>query len=99
MSLIPCPDCGKQISDQASTCIECGRPLESKPPNKDTSDSSEPVKKGRQRSKLRNDLGNAFALVGIIVSIIAGIYFGSFPVGIVSAFATVGVGIWIAYGS
>lgn len=27
MALITCPDCGKQISDQANTCIHCGRPM------------------------------------------------------------------------
>ena len=28
MALIVCPDCGKQISDQANVCIHCGRPME-----------------------------------------------------------------------
>lgn len=27
MPLIYCPDCGKQISDQAQFCINCGRPM------------------------------------------------------------------------
>ena len=27
MALIFCPDCGKQISDQAAMCIHCGRPM------------------------------------------------------------------------
>lgn len=27
MALIYCPDCGKQISDQAAMCIHCGRPM------------------------------------------------------------------------
>lgn len=27
MALIPCPDCGKLVSDQAPTCIGCGRPM------------------------------------------------------------------------
>lgn len=27
MALISCPDCGKQISDQAPSCIGCGRPM------------------------------------------------------------------------
>jgi hypothetical protein len=29
MALIECPDCGKQISDAAATCIHCGRPKDS----------------------------------------------------------------------
>lgn len=27
MSLIKCPECGKEISDKSSTCIHCGFPL------------------------------------------------------------------------
>jgi hypothetical protein len=27
MSLVACPDCGKQISDTAPTCLACGRPM------------------------------------------------------------------------
>ena len=32
MALITCPDCGKQISDQAPVCPECGRPSNQQPP-------------------------------------------------------------------
>lgn len=28
MSLIKCPECGKEISDKANVCIHCGCPLE-----------------------------------------------------------------------
>lgn len=31
MALIQCPDCGKQISDLASVCIHCGRPMAGQP--------------------------------------------------------------------
>lgn len=27
MALIKCPECGKEVSDKASTCIHCGYPL------------------------------------------------------------------------
>jgi hypothetical protein len=30
--LTPCPECGRQISDQAPWCPHCGRPLASPPP-------------------------------------------------------------------
>jgi len=29
MALITCPECGRQVSDQAVTCIHCGYPLPS----------------------------------------------------------------------
>ncbi len=31
MSLLPCPDCGHDVSDAAPSCIHCGRPLLSAP--------------------------------------------------------------------
>lgn len=31
MALIACPDCGRQVSDQALACPQCGRPLRSMP--------------------------------------------------------------------
>ena len=27
MALVVCPDCQKQISDTASACVNCGRPM------------------------------------------------------------------------
>lgn len=45
MALIKCPDCGKEVSDIAPSCPNCGRPInlqnhspaQSQPPNKKTS--------------------------------------------------------------
>jgi len=34
MALISCPECGKEVSDQALSCIHCGYPLQSFPPPK-----------------------------------------------------------------
>jgi hypothetical protein len=61
--------------------------------------SAEAMKAGRQRSKLRNDLGNAVGLVGVGVAAVVGLASGSFALGFVLALVAVGVGIWIAYGS
>lgn len=32
MALIPCPDCGREISDAAPSCLGCGRPMHSLAP-------------------------------------------------------------------
>ena len=40
MSLIECPDCQKQISDQAPTCIHCGRPMHTAPAEQPAADNS-----------------------------------------------------------
>lgn len=42
MPLIECPDCGKQVSDRASSCIGCGAPLNDNGETK-SADLNEPV--------------------------------------------------------
>jgi hypothetical protein len=37
MTLTPCPDCGREISDQATICPGCGRPLAQRFPANDRS--------------------------------------------------------------
>ena len=32
MALVTCPDCGREVSDQAPACPNCGRPLRATPP-------------------------------------------------------------------
>ena len=32
MALMACPDCGRQVSDQALACPQCGRPFRSAEP-------------------------------------------------------------------
>jgi hypothetical protein len=31
MALITCTECGKQISDKAATCVQCGAPVDNRP--------------------------------------------------------------------
>jgi hypothetical protein len=47
---------------------------------------------------LRNDLGNATALFGLAIAIVAGVASSSFVTGFVIAAVSVGLGMWIAYG-
>lgn len=44
MALIECPDCKKQISDQAPACIHCGHPMQPAQP-------TQPVKKDNSNTK------------------------------------------------
>jgi len=32
MSMISCPDCGRQVSSSAASCLGCGRPIAYQPP-------------------------------------------------------------------
>ena len=32
MALVSCPDCGTQVSDAATACLKCGRPMKEAPP-------------------------------------------------------------------
>lgn len=54
MALIKCPECGKEISDKAKVCINCGCPL------------SEMVTSGTVRIKMPNDIVEG--LVGLFSS-------------------------------
>lgn len=98
MALIACPDCGKHISDQAASCNGCGRPMAEGVSGKFSPGSSEAVKKGVQRSKLRGDVGQAVALVGIMVAVIVGIATTAVA-GFSVALVAIGIGAWISYGS
>lgn len=40
MALIPCSECGKEISDKAKSCPNCGAPVAA---SQETSDPSEPT--------------------------------------------------------
>lgn len=50
MALVTCPDCGKQVSEHAPSCIHCGRPLKADLVNNPSAGSAEAVKKGDLRS-------------------------------------------------
>ena len=98
MALVTCPDCKSEISDQAASCIKCGRPMSRDLSDQPAAGSAEAVKKGRQRSKLRNDLGMGIALIAIIGAIFAGAA-TSVQVGAAVAFIGVGIAVYVAYGS
>lgn len=92
MGLVGCPDCGKQLSDQAAQCIHCGRPMEMSPRH---GTSSNAVKAGHQRAKWRYEAGNAIGIVGVLFSF--WVMLASFPLGILLLLASAGFGIWLAY--
>lgn len=98
MPLIQCPDCGAQVSDQAQACIKCGRPLSTDLQDQPAAGSAQAAKKGRQRSKLRNDLGNAIGFISVCVAVVVGMA-TSFGTGIVVALVGIGIGLYVAYGS
>jgi hypothetical protein len=58
MALIKCPECGKEISDQANSCPNCGVPIHNVPTNQST--------KGK--------LGNVFIILAVICWVISFIY-------------------------
>jgi hypothetical protein len=98
MALITCPDCGKQISEQAASCINCGRPLRSELVGQPAAGSAEATKKGQQRSKLRTDLGGAIAFVGLPFAVVVGMA-SSATAGWITALVVLAIAIWVAYGS
>lgn len=98
MALITCPDCGKQVSEKAASCIHCGRPLQSDLVGQPSAGSAEANKKGQQRSRLRTDLGSAVAFVGLPVALVVGMATSAMA-GWVTAMVVLGIAMWITYGS
>lgn len=96
MALITCPDCGKQVSDQATSCIGCGRPLRAAPAKQPTAGSAKATEKGVQRAKWKYDLGNAIGGIGVAIGIVVMIA-GSTIGGLVTMLVIGGIGVWLAY--
>ena len=55
MTLVTCPECSHEVSDQANACVNCGYPLKHKQPNSTVSTRPECV----------------YGLIGFIFSIVA----------------------------
>lgn len=70
MSLIKCPDCGKEISSHAESCPHCGYPLKKKSEIRPTNSIVEDEFDVRTFGAF---FGSGLLLVGGIVTIIGGI--------------------------
>jgi hypothetical protein len=75
MALIQCPDCGKEISDTAPTCINCGRVMRS-PPAVQTApappvvvNAPAPAREGCFLQTMNVGCGLIFAFIALIVII------------------------------
>lgn len=92
MALVKCPDCSKEVSDQAPACIHCGRPLkQAVQPG-----SAKAVEKGVQRSRFRYEAGTAIGSLGVIFGIIVCLF--NLWVGLILVVGFAALGLWMAYG-
>ena len=102
MSLIACPECGREVSDKAAACPDCAYPL-----NQDRAANSETVKAGTQRATASYEIGYAvqvaeahglvFGILGFFLALLVGYGTGSFAVGVVLAVAALVGGISMQY--
>lgn len=60
MALVTCPDCGKQVSDTAKMCINCGRVLK---------DQTVTIEKTGKRIKLAMLVSVAALILGAMISV------------------------------
>lgn len=95
MALTQCPDCSREVSDQAESCIHCGCPLRALPPlsQRAVEDS---VKRGSQRSALAGGVGNGVALIAICAAVVLGMA-GAGTAALWVLVLGVAFGVWIAY--
>lgn len=91
MGLVKCPDCSKDVSDQAATCIHCGSPLKETP----SVNMAHNVQKGVQRSKLKSESGNTIGIMGLLIGAV--LCFFNLGLGIAVIIGSVAIGLWLAY--
>lgn len=86
MTLISCPECSHQISDRATSCPSCGRPLNNRQVT-DTKSSIQTIEKTGKKYKAIQGLGCLCAILAIF-AIMAGTDSGS-DIGLLMAIAAV----------
>ncbi len=68
MALINCPECGKQVSDKAEQCPDCGLPIN--PTNKPKSKPTQNIIVERREGCFLQTLNAGCTVVGIIILLI-----------------------------
>lgn len=79
MALIKCNECGKDVSDKASVCMNCGSPIESSKKYLDNANVNNTVANYEVNIKANENIVNTnncngFSLVGFILSIVSFIF-------------------------
>lgn len=62
MPLVKCPDCGKEVSDQAPTCPQCGRPLKAQPKPADNQSGMSSMEKWWRLSAILSVFSMVFSM-------------------------------------
>lgn len=65
MSLVKCPECGKDVSDAATSCPNCGHPIHARPASPPASSAAPATEKMRAGKKA--PLGSVGAFVAFII--------------------------------
>ena len=70
MALVKCPDCAREVSDQATVCPQCGHPLKVAPrfkgPPDECSSCGGPLKAGKEAKS--EGSGCLIAVVGLLLA-------------------------------
>jgi hypothetical protein len=88
MALVTCEDCGKDISDQALACPNCGRPMVSKP----EPDEAEPV------PELAGEMNWKRVAVFTVVLFLATAA-AAFPFGFIQGYSRGAPPDWLSFGN
>lgn len=71
MALIVCPECGKECSNQATSCPHCGAPISKAPVNRNSVNSNKLSEEELKSRRIRN------AIIGAIGGLIGALIFSS----------------------
>lgn len=83
MALITCPECGKQISERATNCPNCGYPLHSQT-TKQTRNGVKPKNSNQQKEVYPADSLDTKRTIGLIIGIIGVIAFIIMTIGFIA---------------
>jgi len=70
MSLINCPDCGYQVSNNAECCPKCGYPIAGNKPIQANSDKIQTIEQTSKKYKLQQLLSSLLVIGSVIVLIV-----------------------------
>lgn len=103
MGIVTCPDCQNEVSDQAPSCPNCGRPIRG---GRGTEQSPDVIEETGKRWKRMQVYGALGAIVGVSVATVGGAQEAGTTITIgvlllvagVGAFVTARIGAWWHHG-
>lgn len=73
MSLIKCPECGREISDLAASCPHCGCPINQQTPSSASATNPSAPQQPAPSPQAKKRAGSTIAIVAVVILLLAGV--------------------------